>query len=66
MSPLTLSLIIPPLHVDKLMGLFEKRVFSDEGTSELAKEQSTYIHFSDLLEELEGIYMMCKYKFGTN
>ena len=30
-------------------------MFSESGSSDLVKEQGTYIHFSDFLEELEGI-----------
>lgn len=36
-----------------MIALFGK-VFSEAGTSELKKEQSTYMLFKDLLEELEG------------
>ena len=36
------------------MGLFQFRMFSEAGTSELHKEQATYMHFRDLLEELES------------
>ena len=43
------------LLTDKLMCLFKNRVFSQNGSSELVKEQATYIFFSDFLEELEGM-----------
>lgn len=39
---------------DNVIGLFGKKVFSEAGTSELKKEQSTYMMFKDLLEELES------------
>jgi hypothetical protein len=42
------------LTADKLMALFEHRVFSQQGSSEHVKEQATYMLFSDFLEELEG------------
>jgi hypothetical protein len=32
----------------------KKRVFSESGSSDHIKEQGTYIHFCDFLEELEG------------
>ena len=38
------------------MGLFEKKVFSEAGTNELQREQTTYMMFKDLMEELEGSY----------
>ena len=43
------------------MHLFEKRVFSESGSSELVKEQATFMQFSDLLEELEGTFSLPKY-----
>ena len=39
-----------------IMGLFETKVFSEAGTTDLQKEQATYMMFKDLLEELEGMY----------
>ena len=32
----------------------QKRVYSESGSSNHVKEQGTYIHFCDFLEELEG------------
>ena len=40
---------------EKLLTLLEKSVFFEDGSSQLVKEMATYIHFCDLLEELEGI-----------
>ena len=42
------------MFLEKLINLFKKRVFSDIGSSQLVKEQATYMLFTDLLEELEG------------
>ena len=42
-------------HAEKMITLLEKRTFSENGSSQLVKEKTTYIHFCDLLEELEGI-----------
>ena len=39
---------------EKVMHLLEKRVYSESGSSNHVKEQGTYIHFCDFLEELEG------------
>ena len=48
-------------YIDQLMHVFEKRVFSESGSSELVKEQVTFMQFSDLLEELEGTFSLPKY-----
>ena len=37
------------------MSLFRTKVFSEEGSNERRKEESTYIMFRDLVEELEGM-----------
>ncbi|CAI8034740.1 G2/M phase-specific E3 ubiquitin-protein ligase [Geodia barretti] len=42
------------LTAEKMITLLEKRTFSENGSSQLVKEKTTYIHFCDLLEELEG------------
>ena len=34
--------------------VMQKRVYSESGSSNHVKEQGTYIHFCDFLEELEG------------
>ena len=39
---------------DDIMSLFGIKSFSNAGTTELKKEQATYMMFKDLLEELEG------------
>ena len=36
------------------MSLFGIKSFSEAGTTELRKEQATYMMFRDLLEELDG------------
>ena len=46
---------VPHAYIDYLMHLFENNTFSEAGSSELVKEQSTYMLFRDMLEELEGI-----------
>ena len=38
------------------MRLFGNKVFSEAGTNDLRREQTTYILFKDFLEEMEGIY----------
>jgi hypothetical protein len=37
-----------------IVDLFEEKVFSERGSSSFEKEQTTYIFFRDLLEEIEG------------
>ena len=37
------------------MRLFGNKVFSEAGTNDLRREQTTYILFKDFLEEMEGI-----------
>ena len=39
----------------QLVGLFEKKVFSQQGSTEFCKEQATYMLFKDLLDEMEGM-----------
>ena len=41
-----------------IIGLLEKKVFSDRGSTEFTKEQATYLLFKDLLDELEGIIII--------
>ena len=38
----------------ELMKMFEMKTFSEPGSSEFTKEQTTYIFFRDLLEEMES------------
>ena len=40
---------------DDFMTLFVNKVFSEAGTNDLRREQTTYIQFKDFLEEMEGI-----------
>lgn len=40
----------------QLVGLFENKVFSQQGSKEYSKEQATYMLFKDLLDEMEGMY----------
>jgi hypothetical protein len=42
------------LTAAQLVGLFEKKVFSQQGSTEYSKEQATYMLFKDLLDEMEG------------
>ena len=42
----------------QLVGLFESKVFSQQGSTEYSKEQATYMLFKDLLDEMEGMYIM--------
>ena len=39
---------------DQIMGLIEKKMFSQQGSTEYTKEQATYMHFKDFLDEMEG------------
>ena len=38
-----------------IVDLFEDKVFSERGSSSFEKEQTTYIFFRDMLEEIEGM-----------
>ena len=51
------STVVVTMLSKLVISLFEVKVFSDAGSSEFVKEQATYIFFTDLLEELEGILL---------
>ena len=42
------------VFLDQLLDLLSIQAFSEPGTPEYRKEQGTYMHFRELLEEIEG------------
>ena len=44
------------LYSGIVLNLLKRKVFSEPGSSSYVKEQSTYIFFSDILEEVECMY----------
>ena len=43
------------LLIDGLLDIFDNKMFSDQGSSQLLREQATYVYFRDLWYEAEGI-----------
>ncbi|XP_065885983.1 uncharacterized protein [Dysidea avara] len=46
-----------PLTADQVIQVFARKVFSSEGSNDLQREKTTYIYFTDLLEEMEDIQL---------
>ena len=46
------------IHADIILDLFKNKMFSNQGSSQLQREQTTYVFFRDLLYEVEGIYIL--------
>ena len=40
-----------------MIQVFARKVFSSEGSNDLQREKTTYIYFTDLLEEMEDIQL---------
>ena len=52
---------MPHYLTEFLLKLLAKKVFSESGSISLVKEQSTYVFFRNLLDEVEGncLYVHC-------
>ena len=42
------------IFLDFIIDIFKKKIFSEQGSSSLQKEQATYVFFRSFLSEVEG------------
>ncbi|XP_065885486.1 E3 ubiquitin-protein ligase Itchy homolog isoform X2 [Dysidea avara] len=54
-----------PLTADQVIQVFARKVFSSEGSNDLQREKTTYIYFTDLLEEMEEGDLSLALRFFT-